>query len=66
MEYIAALENALGKKAKKELLPQQPGDVFDTYADVADLVEQFDFKPSIGIEQGVNNFVTWYKKYNNI
>ncbi|MDC0931522.1 NAD-dependent epimerase [Methylophilaceae bacterium] len=66
MDYIAALENALGKKAKKELLPYQPGDVLDTYADVADLVEQFDFKPSIGIEKGVNNFVTWYKKYNNI
>ena len=66
MDYIAALEKALGKKAKKELLPYQPGDVLDTYADVDDLVEQFDFKPTIGIEQGVNNFVTWYKKYNNI
>jgi UDP-glucuronate 4-epimerase len=46
MDYIVALEKALGKTAKKQLLPLQPGDVPDTYADVADLVEQFHYKPT--------------------
>jgi len=61
MEYIKALEASLGKRAKKELLPLQPGDVLDTYADVDDLVEQFGYKPSMSIEQGVENFAVWYK-----
>jgi len=66
MDYIEALETSLGKKAEKELLPLQPGDVPDTYADVHDLVEQFGYKPSMSVQQGVENFVKWYKKYNNI
>jgi UDP-glucuronate 4-epimerase len=66
MDYIEALENSLGKTAEKELLPLQPGDVPDTYADVDDLVEQFGYKPSMSVAQGVENFVNWYKKYNNI
>jgi len=66
MDYIKALENSLGKKAKKELLPIQPGDVPDTYADVDDLVKEFGYKPSMSIEQGVKNFTLWYKKYNNL
>mgnify|MGYP001050797922 FL=1 len=61
MEYIKALEASLGKRAKKELLQLQPGDVLDTYADVDDLVEQFGYKPSMSIEQGVENFAVWYK-----
>ena len=61
MDYIEALESSLGKKAKKELLPLQPGDVPDTYADVNDLVEQFGYKPSTSIEQGISNFIDWYK-----
>jgi UDP-glucuronate 4-epimerase len=64
MDYIEALESSLGKTAKKELLPLQAGDVPDTYADVDDLVEQFDYKPSMSVKQGVDNFVAWYKQYN--
>ena len=66
ISYIEALESSLGKKAAKKLLPLQPGDVPDTYANVDDLIEQFDYKPSMGIEQGVDNFSVWYKKYNKI
>jgi len=63
MDYISAIEEALGIKAEKELLPLQPGDVPDTYADVDDLVKDFDYKPFMGIEEGVKNFVDWYKEY---
>lgn len=63
MDYIAALEKALGKKAEMDLLPLQPGDVPDTYADVSDLVAHFDYKPSTPVEQGVANFVAWYRDY---
>ena len=63
MDYIAALERALGKKADVEMLPLQPGDVPDTYADVSDLVEQFHYKPATPVEQGVANFVAWYRGY---
>ena len=66
MEYIAALEKALGKKAKMDMLPLQPGDVPDTYADVADLVEQLDYKPSTPIDKGITNFVAWYLNYFNM
>ena len=63
MDYIAALEQALGRKAEMEMLPLQPGDVPDTYADVTDLVEQFDYKPATPVAQGVANFVAWYRDY---
>ena len=63
MDYIGAIENALGKKADMEMLPLQPGDVPDTYANVDDLVEQFDYKPATPVEQGVANFVAWYREY---
>jgi len=66
MDYIGALENSLGIKAEKELLPLQPGDVPDTYADVDDLVKEFSYKPLMNINQGVENFVKWYKEYNNL
>lgn len=63
LDYIAALEKALGKKAEMEMLPLQPGDVPDTYADVADIVEQFSYKPTTSAEQGVANFVAWYRDH---
>ncbi len=63
MHYIETLEKCLGKKADKELLPLQPGDVPDTYADVSDLVADFGYKPQTTVEQGVANFVEWYKDY---
>lgn len=63
MDYIAALEQALGMNANKQLLPMQPGDVPDTYADVEDLVEQFDYQPSTRIVDGVAAFVAWYRDF---
>ena len=63
MDYIEALENALGKKAEKIFLPLQPGDVPDTYADVNDLVEQFNYKPSTTVEEGIARFIRWYLEY---
>ena len=61
MDYISALEKALDKEAEKELLPLQPGDVPDTYADVQDLVNDVKYKPQTKVEQGVKNFVDWYQ-----
>ena len=63
MDYICALEAALGKKAEMNLLPLQPGDVPDTYADVQDLVEQFDYKPATPVAAGVAQFIEWYRGY---
>jgi len=63
MDYISAIEDALNMKADKELLPLQPGDVPDTYANVEDLVKDFDYKPSMPVKIGVKNFVNWYKKH---
>jgi len=63
MDYIEALESSLGLKAIKDLMPLQPGDVPDTYANVDDLVKEFDYKPSTKMTQGVQNFVDWYKSY---
>ena len=66
LDYIKAIEDALGIKADMELLPLQPGDVPDTYADVADLVRDFDYKPTTTINQGVTKFIEWYKNYYNV
>ena len=63
LRYIEIIEDCVGKKAIKNLLPLQPGDVPDTYADVDALVEDVDYKPSTPIEQGVSNFVEWYRDY---
>jgi UDP-glucuronate 4-epimerase len=63
MRYIAAIEEALGKTATKKLLPLQAGDVPDTYADVEDLVREFDYKPETPVEQGIKRFVEWYRQY---
>ena len=53
----------MGKNAEKETLPLQPNDVPDTYADVDDLVEQFVYKTSMSVKQGVENLAVWYKEY---
>ena len=66
LKYIEAIESALGITAKKEMLPLQPGDVPNTYADVDDLVKDFGSKPSMNIVKGVKNFVDWYREYNNL
>lgn len=63
MYFIETLEKCLGKEAKKEFYPMQPGDVYQTYADVTDLIEDFDFKPSTSIEEGLKKFAEWYREY---
>jgi UDP-glucuronate 4-epimerase len=62
-DYIAALEKELGRRARMELLPLQPGDVPDTCADVADLVAEFGYRPDTTIDEGVRRFVAWYREY---
>ncbi len=61
--YIETLEKCLGKKAEKNLLPLQLGDVPDTYADVEDLVRDVGYKPATTVEQGIRAFVDWYRAY---
>lgn len=63
MHLVACLEEALGRKAEKRLLPMQPGDVPATYADVDDLTKDVGFQPSISIEEGVRRFVAWYREF---
>jgi UDP-glucuronate 4-epimerase len=63
MHVVGLLEQELGRTAIKELLPMQPGDVLETFADVEDLMRDTGFAPSTPIEQGVRNFVTWYRDY---
>jgi UDP-glucuronate 4-epimerase len=63
MDYVDALEKALGKKAKLNFLPLQPGDVPDTFANVDNLKAKFNYKPSTSVVDGVANFVKWYKDY---
>jgi UDP-glucuronate 4-epimerase len=63
LDYVKAIELALGLKAEIDFLPLQPGDVPDTYADVEALVEDFSYKPEMPMPIGVNNFVQWYKEY---
>lgn len=63
MDYIAVLERCLGREAKKEYLPMQPGDVYETYADVQDLMDDYGFKPSTTIEEGLSRFAEWFLEY---
>jgi UDP-glucuronate 4-epimerase len=63
MEYIAAIEKTIGKTAKKEFLPIQPGDVPKTKADVTDLVEELGYKPDTPVKKGIEKFIGWYKIY---
>lgn len=63
LRYIEVLEECLGKKAVKNLLPLQPGDVPDTYADVDALIQDVDYKPTTTVETGIDNFVKWYRDY---
>jgi UDP-glucuronate 4-epimerase len=63
MDFIAAIERALGTKAVVEMLPVQPGDVPETFADVSELVAEFGYRPGTPIDHGVANFVAWYRAY---
>ena len=66
MHYIEVLENCLGRKAEKNMLPLQPGDVPDTYADTEALVKDVDYQPNTTVEVGIKNFVDWYVEYYNV
>ena len=63
MYFISVIEDALGKKAIKNMLPLQPGDVPDTCADVAELIQDVGYRPTTPIEVGVARFVDWYRQY---
>jgi len=66
MDYIDALEKTLGKKANINFLPLQPGDVPDTFANVDNLIKNFNYKPTTTVIDGISNFVKWYKNYYQI
>ena len=62
MDFITVLEKAIGREAEKNFMPMQPGDVYETYADVTELMKDVGFKPSTSIETGIQNFADWYLK----
>ena len=63
---VALLEQELGRKAERQLLPMQPGDVPATYADIDDLAREVDFRPATPIEDGIRRFVAWYRMYHGL
>ena len=63
MEFIEAIERAVGRKAEKNFLPLQDGDVPATFADVAELGAWTDFKPAMPVPEGIGRFVNWYRSY---
>ena len=63
MYFIATIEKYMGKEAKKEMYPMQMGDVQRTWADVSELMKDYNYKPSTSIEEGIKQFITWYKEY---
>jgi len=63
LRYIEIIEECLGKKAQKNMLPLQPGDVPDTYANVDALVQDVGYSPSTTVEEGIAKFVKWYRDY---
>lgn len=64
-EFIKIIEDCCGKKAIKNFLPMQPGDVTKTYANIDDLVNEFQFKPEVKIDEGLKEFVNWYRDYSS-
>ena len=62
MDFITVLEKAIGREAEKNFMPMQPGDVYETYADVTELMKDVGFRPSTSIETGIQNFADWYLK----
>jgi len=66
LEVVRILEETIGKKAKRELLPMQPGDVPATYADVDDLMRDVDFCPATPIADGISRFIEWYRSYDHL
>jgi UDP-glucuronate 4-epimerase len=66
MDFIRAIEEKLGMEAQKNLLPIQPGDITSTYADVSDLMRDFNYKPDTSVQDGIGKFVDWYKDFYDI
>jgi UDP-glucuronate 4-epimerase len=66
LEVVRLLEETIGKKAKRDLLPMQPGDVPATYADIGDLMREVGFKPAMPIAEGIKRFVEWYRAHHGI
>lgn len=66
MHVVAVLEKELGRQAIREMLPMQPGDVMETFADIDDLQRDVGFRPQTSIEQGIHQFVAWYRDYQGI
>lgn len=66
MDFISTLEDALGRKAVKNMLPMQKGDVYTTYADTSKLERDFGYRPHVGLKQGIGEFVKWYTDYHKI
>jgi UDP-glucuronate 4-epimerase len=66
LEVVSLLEQAIGKKARRELLPMQPGDVPATYADIDDLTRDVGFRPDTPIAEGISRFVDWYRSYHRL
>ena len=63
LDFIETLENSLGKKAEKNFMNMQDGDVVSTYADVSELIDDFGYKPDTSLEVGIGKFVEWYKDF---
>ncbi|MEX6399453.1 nucleotide sugar epimerase, partial [Providencia hangzhouensis] len=63
MDFIKTIENELGIEAKKNYREMQPGDVYKTFADTQDLFDVIDYKPEVGIKEGVASLVKWYREY---
>lgn len=65
MDFISEIETALGKKAEKIMMPMQPGDVYQTYADTSKLEKEIGYKPKVSLHEGITEFIKWYKSENN-
>lgn len=63
MYFIETIENVIGKKAEKQMLPMQPGDVYKTFADVTSLKNEFNYSPNTSLKMGIKEFISWYKTY---
>lgn len=63
LHFIRCIEKELGREARKNLLPLQPGDVPETFADIQKSRDKLGFNPAIGIEEGIRRFIAWYKDY---
>lgn len=66
MDYISCIESAIGREAKKDFLPMQPGDVYQTFADSSALAEATNFRPNTDLQDGINRTVNWFKEYYNL